>query len=157
MTSNLVVAGSNPAGGTGRGLFSRLRGEMDFGQAISAGFSKYVNSAIGPAGPNSGIGLFTNILGIVAFVIDLMLKTQLAIAVWLVLLPTYIPTLAIGVRRLHDVDRGGWWILISIIPLIGVIVLLVWWTTKGTDGPNQFGPDPLAANPFPNQQFGAAA
>jgi uncharacterized membrane protein YhaH (DUF805 family) len=40
--------------------------------------------------------------------IDLMLKTQLPIAVWLVLLPTYIPTLAIGVRRLHDVDRRAY-------------------------------------------------
>jgi uncharacterized membrane protein YhaH (DUF805 family) len=131
---------------------------MDFGQAISAGFSKYVNFRDRACRSEFWYcALFTNILGIVAFVIDLLLKTQLAIAVWLVLLPTYIPTLAIGVRRLHDVDRGGWWILISIIPLIGVIVLLVWWTTKGTDGPNQFGPDPLAANPFPNQQFGAAA
>jgi hypothetical protein len=34
---------------------------------------------------------------------------------------------------------------------------LIWFIDKGTDGPNRFGPDPLAANPFPNQQFGAPA
>ena len=131
---------------------------MGFGQAISAGFIKYVNFR-DRAGRSEFWywALFVNIVEIVAFAIDSMLKTQLPIAVWLVFLLTYIPTLAIGVRRLHDVDRTGFWILISVIPLIGVIVLFIWWATKGTDGPNQFGPDPLAANPFPNQQFGAPA
>lgn len=131
---------------------------MDFGQAISAGVIKYVNFRDRACRSEFWYwALFTNILSIVAFVIDLMLKTQLPIAVWLVMLPIYIPTLAIGVRRLHDVDRTGWWILISFIPLIGVLVLFIWWVTKGTDGPNQFGPDPLAAHPFPTEQFGAPA
>jgi uncharacterized membrane protein YhaH (DUF805 family) len=131
---------------------------MDFGQAISAGFSKYMNFR-DRAGRSEFWywALFINILSIVGLVIDSILKTEMPIAVWLVSLPTYIPTLAIGVRRLHDVDRTGWWILISFIPLIGAIVLLIWWATKGTDGPNQFGPDPLAANPSPNQEFGAPA
>jgi uncharacterized membrane protein YhaH (DUF805 family) len=43
---------------------------------------------------------------------------------------------------LHDTDRSGWWILIGIIPLLGLILLLIWYCSKGTTGPNRFGPDP---------------
>ena len=57
-----------------------------------------------------------------------------------------LPGLALAVRRLHDKDRSGWWLLIWIIPLIGWIVLLYWYVTKGTEGSNRFGPDPLAAD-----------
>ena len=46
------------------------------------------------------------------------------------------------IRRLHDVDRSGWWYLIM-FTFIGVIPLLIWWCTKGTDGDNRFGKDPL--------------
>jgi uncharacterized membrane protein YhaH (DUF805 family) len=59
-------------------------------------------------------------------------------------LATLIPGLALGVRRLHDVDRSGWWLLLAIIPLIGAIVLFVWAVTDGTRGSNQFGDDPKA-------------
>ena len=55
-----------------------------------------------------------------------------------------IPYLAVIVRRLHDTDRSGWWILISLIPLIGGIILLVFTIIEGTKGDNRFGPDPKA-------------
>ncbi len=58
-------------------------------------------------------------------------------------LATFLPSLAMGVRRLHDTDRSGWWWLLSFIPLIGIIVLIVFWCSEGTRGPNRFGPDPL--------------
>jgi len=60
-------------------------------------------------------------------------------------LVTFLPSLAMGVRRLHDTDRSGWWWLLSFIPLIGIIVLIVFWCFEGTRGPNRFGPDPLGA------------
>ena len=60
-------------------------------------------------------------------------------------LAVLIPSLAVTVRRLHDVDRTGWWILIYLIPLIGVIVLLVFALTPGTPGSNSYGPDPKQA------------
>jgi len=53
-----------------------------------------------------------------------------------------IPGLAVGARRLHDTDRSGWWLLIGLIPLVGFIVLLVFWISDGTPGPNKFGPSP---------------
>lgn len=58
-------------------------------------------------------------------------------------LGNFLPALAVGVRRLHDTDRSGWWLLIALIPLIGAIVLIVFLATKGTTGPNQFGDDPI--------------
>ena len=61
----------------------------------------------------------------------------------LFMLATLIPGLAVGVRRLHDTDRSGWWLLIGLIPLIGAIVLFVFLVSGGTRGPNRFGPDPI--------------
>jgi uncharacterized membrane protein YhaH (DUF805 family) len=50
-----------------------------------------------------------------------------------------LPGIAVSVRRLHDTDRSGWWLLIGLIPLIGAILLLVWYCTKGSVGQNRFG------------------
>ena len=56
-----------------------------------------------------------------------------------------LPIVAVSVRRLHDIDRSGWWLLLDFVPVIGWIVLLVWACNRGTLGPNRFGPDPLVA------------
>lgn len=53
-----------------------------------------------------------------------------------------LPNLAVGARRLHDVDRSAWWLLIGLVPLVGVIVLLVFFVQDGSVGPNRYGPDP---------------
>jgi uncharacterized membrane protein YhaH (DUF805 family) len=57
-------------------------------------------------------------------------------------LAVLIPGLAVAVRRLHDTDRTGWWILIGLIPIVGFIVLIVFLATDGTPGPNRYGPSP---------------
>ena len=54
-----------------------------------------------------------------------------------------IPAFSSGVRRLHDRDKSGWWILINFIPFVGWIILLIMLAEKGTEGPNRFGPYPL--------------
>jgi len=56
----------------------------------------------------------------------------------------FLPSLGLLFRRLHDTDRSAWWILISLIPLVGGIVLLVFTVLDGTPGPNKFGPRPGA-------------
>jgi uncharacterized membrane protein YhaH (DUF805 family) len=56
-----------------------------------------------------------------------------------------IPGLAVTFRRLHDIDRSAWWMLIIIIPFIGAIILLVWNCQRGTIGANRYGPDPVGA------------
>lgn len=55
-----------------------------------------------------------------------------------------LPSISVAVRRLHDTNRSGWWYWIALIPFIGFIVLLVFFVGKGTDGDNDYGPDPLA-------------
>jgi uncharacterized membrane protein YhaH (DUF805 family) len=60
----------------------------------------------------------------------------------LVVLAALIPSLALGFRRLHDIDKSAWWLLIGLIPLIGGLVLLYFAVKPGTVGPNQYGPDP---------------
>jgi uncharacterized membrane protein YhaH (DUF805 family) len=50
-----------------------------------------------------------------------------------------LPSLGVSIRRLHDINRTGWWILISLIPLIGAIVLIVFAATEGDKGGNRYG------------------
>ena len=55
----------------------------------------------------------------------------------------FLPSLGVTIRRLHDTDRTGWWVLIVIVPIIGFIWLLVLLILEGTPGRNRFGADPL--------------
>jgi len=57
-------------------------------------------------------------------------------------LALFLPYLGIGVRRLHDIGRSGWWLLLSFIPLIGVLVLLYWFVQDSQPGSNEYGPNP---------------
>ena len=81
-----------------------------------------IDVTVGSFSATSGVGLLSGIYG----------------------LAVIIPSIAVGVRRLHDIDRTGWWLLIAFVPLIGVIVLLVFALLPGTAGDNQYGPDPKA-------------
>lgn len=58
---------------------------------------------------------------------------------FLLTLAVLLPSLGIAVRRLHDTDRSGWWLLITLIPFIGTIVLLVFLVLPSTQGANRFG------------------
>jgi uncharacterized membrane protein YhaH (DUF805 family) len=55
-------------------------------------------------------------------------------------LAVLVPSLAVAVRRLHDIGRTGWWLLIGLIPIVGLIVLIVFFATKGEERDNQYGP-----------------
>jgi len=57
----------------------------------------------------------------------------------------FIPSIAVTFRRLHDTNRSAWWLLISFLPVIGALVLLVFYFLPGTPGPNRFGPDPKSS------------
>jgi uncharacterized membrane protein YhaH (DUF805 family) len=62
----------------------------------------------------------------------------------LYMLAVLLPSLAVVVRRLHDTDRSGWWLLIALVPIIGAIVLLVFMVQDSQPGENQYGPNPKA-------------
>ncbi len=64
-------------------------------------------------------------------------------------LATLIPSLAVAVRRLHDIGKSGWNILWSFLPLIGSIILLVFFCTDSQAGQNEYGPNPKEASTTP--------
>jgi uncharacterized membrane protein YhaH (DUF805 family) len=116
---------------------------MNFSQAITSGFSNYVNFSSRAIRSEYWYWvLFIILAEIVTSIIDFALGFQLTTGIFG--LATFLPSLAIAIRRLHDLDRSGWWILLVLIPLIGAIVLIVWYCSKGTEGSNRFGPDRLA-------------
>jgi uncharacterized membrane protein YhaH (DUF805 family) len=57
-------------------------------------------------------------------------------------LAVLIPSIAVSVRRLHDTDRSGWWVLIVLVPIVGALVLLYFMVQDSKPGSNQYGPNP---------------
>jgi uncharacterized membrane protein YhaH (DUF805 family) len=57
-------------------------------------------------------------------------------------LAVLIPGIAVGARRLHDIGKSGWWMLIGLVPLVGWIILIVFYATDSQGGANMYGPDP---------------
>ncbi len=57
-------------------------------------------------------------------------------------LAVLLPEIGVGVRRLHDTGRSGWWLLIGLIPLIGTIILIIYFVYDSQEGTNQYGPSP---------------
>jgi uncharacterized membrane protein YhaH (DUF805 family) len=55
-----------------------------------------------------------------------------------------LPSIAVSVRRLHDINRSGWYYLLGLAPVIGSLILLFWFFKRGTSGGNDYGPDPKA-------------
>jgi len=123
---------------------------MGFGEAISSGFSNYVGFSGRAARSEYWFWtLFLFLVYIVAEIIDVALISAgsgIAVVTLLAILALALPSIAVTVRRLHDLDRSGWWILLGFIPLVGGIILLIWYCSKGSDGSNQYGADPLAGH-----------
>ena len=124
---------------------------MVFTQSIASGFSNYINFS-GRSGRSEywywilfnivaylGISvaglvltfLISEVLGFVSFV----LYVGFAIA-------AFIPSFAVMVRRLHDLDRSGWWWLVNFIPFIGFLVFLYFMVQPSDEEENRFGPVP---------------
>lgn len=95
--------------------------------------------------------LFNMIFAIVAMILDNVLGIAMESIGYgplygLYTLAMFIPGLAVGVRRLHDIGKSGWMMLIALIPIIGAIWLIVLFATNGTVGSNQYGEDPKNPN-----------
>lgn len=85
--------------------------------------------------------LFNVIVAVVLSFVDGLVGSQGALDM-LYGLAALIPGIAVSVRRLHDTDRSGWWLLVGLIPLVGTIVLLVFMVQDSTPGQNEFGANP---------------
>jgi uncharacterized membrane protein YhaH (DUF805 family) len=131
---------------------------MGFMDAVRSGFGNYVTfSGRARRSEYWFWALFVIIAFVVAIAIDGWINPDLVtttsgngsygvsaaggIVTGIVSLGLFLPGLAMTIRRLHDIDRSGWWILIGLIPFVGFIVLIVFYCTDGTKGPNRFGED----------------
>ena len=117
---------------------------MGFTDAIVTCFQKYVVFSGRARRPEYWyFVLFGFILVLVLTIVDLIVfGTSSGVFSTLGALALFLPSLAVAARRLHDIDRSAWWILIVLVPLIGGIVLLIWMCVRGTPGPNRFGAEP---------------
>jgi uncharacterized membrane protein YhaH (DUF805 family) len=114
---------------------------MNFQQAIASGFQNYATFAGRAARSEYWYWtLFAILVGAVAAILDAAFFPDLDAAPLhsLASLALFLPGLAVSVRRLHDIDRTGWWMLI-VLTVIGLILLLVWFCLRGTPGPNRYG------------------
>jgi uncharacterized membrane protein YhaH (DUF805 family) len=79
------------------------------------------------------------------FVASILLGALSDLLVGLFGLAVLLPGIAVAVRRLHDVDRSGWWYLLVLIPVLGSLILIfAFFIHRGTRGENRFGPEPAA-------------
>ena len=106
---------------------------MDFKQSIEYCFKHYADFAGRAQRPEFWwFALFCFLVSIALSFVSSMISIVFSVA-------TLVPTLAVGARRLHDTNRTGWWQLIGLIPVLGIIVLIVFFATKGDDAANQYG------------------
>ena len=119
---------------------------MSFMEAVKTCFSKYVDfTGRAPRSEFWWWVLFVIIVSVVLNIIDYGVLGAdpaaggIAVLSSLWSLATLLPGLAVSVRRLHDTDRSGWWILIAFVPIIGFLVLLYFYIQNGTEGQNRFG------------------
>lgn len=119
---------------------------MEFKEAVSTCFKKY--STFSGRASRSEYWywfLFTFLIGFIVGVLEgtnVITKEVSQIIQVIFNLVTILPSLSVASRRLHDTDRSFWWVLIA-FTIIGIIPLIYWYCTKGTEGDNRFGNDPL--------------
>lgn len=118
---------------------------IEFGQAIKLGFNRYVDFS----GRSSRAEiwwwtLFLNLAFLVLLIVDLAIIKTPFLTQLIFGLAIALPSLAIGIRRLHDIDKSGWWILLHLVPFLGSIVLVILACKRGSDEENKYGPSPLA-------------
>src|SRR4051812_46512456 len=106
---------------------------MTFGESIGTCFRKYAEFK-GRASRSEfwWFMLFTFLAQAAGSVISDKLGALIGLALLL-------PILAVGWRRAHDIDKSGWWQLISLIPIIGWIIVIYWFAQVGSAQPNRFG------------------
>jgi uncharacterized membrane protein YhaH (DUF805 family) len=118
---------------------------MDFVPAVKSCLQHY--AVFTGRAPRSEYWFFVLFTWVIEAAADIAGSDAFASAVSLALL---LPSLAVSARRMHDINRSGWWLFIIAIPLIGWALWLIWACTPGARRYNRFGPDPL---PDPAPQF----
>ncbi|HET7193627.1 MAG TPA: DUF805 domain-containing protein [Nocardioides sp.] len=127
---------------------------MEFAEAIQSCFKQYIGFT-GRARRSEywWFALFGVIVSIVADLIDTLLgtmseDTNVGVVGGIAGLALLLPGIAVAIRRLHDTSRSGWWILIGLVPIVGWIVLIVFYV-QDSHPDNKYGPSPKAAAAAP--------
>ena len=116
--------------------------ERTLGASVSMFFNKYVVFAgRAPRAEYWWSMLFIVIVEAILGAVSVIEPSIGGILIGIFGLVIILPSISVMVRRLHDIDRSGWWFWIELVPVVGIILLLVWFCTKGTSGPNRFGPE----------------
>lgn len=118
---------------------------MDFITAVKTGFGKF--ATFEGRARRSEYWFFTLFLVLASTVLSIIdATTGIGVLSLIFSLVTLIPAIAVAVRRLHDTNRSGWWYLLFLVPLVGAIVLIIWFCGQGTEGENRFGANPVETN-----------
>jgi len=118
---------------------------VSFTEAIKSGFDHYVNFGGRASRPAYWWWfLFAILVAACASIIDAAIGSFGVIS-GIAGLALLLPGLSGAIRRLHDTGHSGWWVLIGLIPVIGFIVLLIFYLREGDAGENQYGPPPVAS------------
>jgi len=121
-------------------------------QAVRIGLSKFADFSGRSSRPEYWYFMLPIIvLLFVTNLVDSILLDGMPALSLIAALATLVPTLSAGARRLHDTNRSGWWLLVALIPIVGALAVIYLCCQPGTEGPNDFGPQPASAN------FGALA
>jgi len=89
--------------------------------------------------------LLITVINLVMMIVARLSDSAAALAIVVVFsLLSVWPSLAIQIKRWHDVDKSGWWMLVNLVPFGSLYALYQCGFVKGTEGPNQYGPDPMA-------------
>ena len=120
---------------------------VSFSEAISLGFKRYLHfNGRSSRAEVWWFVLFIWVATVILIIVDMLTGTYNAVAQRGLLsglfgLATLIPSITLGARRLHDINRSGWWQLLWLTG-IGGILLMVWAIFRGDEGDNQYGPNP---------------
>jgi len=87
--------------------------------------------------------LISFIIAVILSVVDGMIGVPVLGAIYA--LGVLLPSIAVGARRFHDIGKSGWWLLIGLIPLLGGLILLIFFVLDSNPGDNKYGPNPKAA------------
>lgn len=113
---------------------------MDFMTAVKTCFGKYAD--FNGRARRSELWWFVLFNVVVSAILTTILGDRLGSVYSLAV---FLPSIAVAARRLHDIGRSGWWQLIGLIPIVGLIVLIYWYVQPGQPGANEHGPNPVAA------------
>lgn len=86
--------------------------------------------------------LFSLIVGVVVCVVFSFSETATTVVSTIVNLALLLPGLGLAVRRLHDIGKSGWWIFLGLIPLVGAIILIIWYCKESDPQSNMYGSEP---------------